>query len=418
MHPTLKLNQPAFQGNWNDLEAFLLLADSPIRSEARETALHVWERYKLKRQYHVYNKGIIGKRGRVWGKGNYISSLTAKAIDLTGIHLNNICIGYADFRGVNFDQAIFGTEESRGWIAMKGAKLRNASMRGAKLSSARLMDADLSFADLTDVELIGADLQGANLNGATLVNAKLQGANLQNASLVGAKLQGADISGSRVYGVAAWDIELDDNINLRRDLIVTPTGQSDIRVDSIEVAQFVYLLLNNSKVRDVLDTVCKKGVLILGRFTGERKKILDAIKQRLRELDYLPILFDFDRSPERNFTETIVTLAGMSLFVIADITNPRSSPLELQATVPVFNIPFVPIIQAGEDPFSMFSDLQNSFGGTNEGRLIDLFSYTSETELINVFKKAIIEPALQRSATITAAKAKPLKIRRASDYEG
>ena len=55
----------------------------------------------------------------------------------------------------------FGTDESRGWIAMKGAKLRNASMRGAKLSSARLMDADLSFADLTDVELIGADLQGA-----------------------------------------------------------------------------------------------------------------------------------------------------------------------------------------------------------------------------------------------------------------
>ena len=30
-------------------------------------------------------------------------------------------------------------------------------------------------------------------------------------------------------------------------------------------------------------------------------------------------------------------LAGLSKFVIADITNPKSSPLELQATVPEMN---------------------------------------------------------------------------------
>ena len=37
------------------------------------------------------------------------------------------------------------------------------------------------------------------------------------------------------------------------------------------MAQFVYLLLNNAKIRDVIDTVTAKAVLILGRFKGERK---------------------------------------------------------------------------------------------------------------------------------------------------
>jgi hypothetical protein len=32
----------------------------------------------------------------------------------------------------------------------------------------------------------------------------------------------------------------------------------------------------------------------------------------------------------------------LSRFIIADITNPRSSPLELQATMPDYMIPFVP----------------------------------------------------------------------------
>ena len=44
-------------------------------------------------------------------------------------------------------------------------------------------------------------------------------------------------------------------------------------------------------------------------------------------------------------------------FVIADITNPKSSPLELQAIVPDYQIPFVPIIQEGEQPFAMLEDL-------------------------------------------------------------
>src|SRR5437764_11193255 len=77
----------------------------------------------------------------------------------------------------------------------------------------------------------------------------------------------------------------------------------------------------------------------------------------LRERGYLPIVFNFDKPETKDFTETVRLLAGLSRFVIADITNPRSAPLELQATVPEYMIPFVPILEKGEEPFAMFSDL-------------------------------------------------------------
>jgi hypothetical protein len=38
-----------------------------------------------------------------------------------------------------------------------------------------------------------------------------------------------------------------------------------------------------------------KAVLILGRFTDERKAVLDALRDELRKRNYLPILFDFDK---------------------------------------------------------------------------------------------------------------------------
>jgi hypothetical protein len=37
-------------------------------------------------------------------------------------------------------------------------------------------------------------------------------------------------------------------------LVITGPGEPEITVDNIEVAQFIYLMLNNEKVRDVIDT--------------------------------------------------------------------------------------------------------------------------------------------------------------------
>jgi hypothetical protein len=155
-----------------------------------------------------------------------------------------------------------------------------------------------------------------------------------------------------VYGVNVWDLE--GEFKEQKDLVITPPEAPSITVDNIKVAQFVYLILNNKEIRDVIDTLTSKSVLILGRFADdERKAILDALRNKLREYNLLPIVFDFDRPVDRNITETVKTLAAISYFVIADVTSPKSSPLELQAIVPDFQIPVVPIVQESELPFSM-----------------------------------------------------------------
>lgn len=164
-----------------------------------------------------------------------------------------------------------------------------------------------------------------------------------------------------MYGVSAWDVEIDDNDTLRRDPVVTPKGQPEVKVDNIEVAQFVYLLRTNPKIRGVIDTVCKKGVLSLGRFIAERKAVLDALRMELRRRGYVSIIFDVVKPTRRDFTETVKTLAGLCRFIIADITNPKSSPPELQATVPDYMVPLVPIIAEGENPFALFADFRGKY---------------------------------------------------------
>jgi len=413
MSDSLRSQQVNFYGNWEDLEQFLLLAQSPMRTEKREGALQAWSEYKVGRQFQFVrgNNEGKGKLGR-WDKGDYIHSLTARAIDLRGATLEDVCLGYADLRGVQFDDTRFLTRE-RSWFAMKGAKLQNASLRKADLTGARLMEADLRGADLSGANLAGADLTEANLAAANLRDASLRGANLQRAHIVGAHLEGADLRGSRVYGVSAWDVTVDENQDLQRDLVVTPFGQPEITVDNIEVAQFVYLLLSNPKIRGVIDTVCKKGVLILGRFIEERKAVLNSLRDELRRRDFVPMIFDFQKPDERDFTETIMTLAGLCRFIIADITNPSASPLELQAIVPNYMVPLVTIIAKDEKPFSMFQDLWNKHDW-----VLAPLEYSEPGRLIKVIGPAIIEPALKKHADLLSARARTIRTRSVSDYEG
>ena len=75
-------------------------------------------------------------------------------------------------------------------------------------------------------------------------------------------------------------------------------------------------------------------MLILGRFTVERKAVLEAMRAALRKLGYVPIIFDFQPPSNRDLTETVSTLAHLAKFIIADITSPRSIPQELATVIP------------------------------------------------------------------------------------
>ena len=139
--------------------------------------------------------------------------------------------------------------------------------------------------------------------------------------------------------------------------------------------------------------------------------MLDAIGDKLRQIGFLPILFDFEGSKERDFTETIKILAGLSLFVIADITNPRSSPLELQSTVPDYKIPFAIILQTGEEPFSMFKDLT-----MYDWVLRPIITYGTKQPIVAGLEQALIKPALQKHAELVSRKAEELKTKSVEDY--
>jgi uncharacterized protein YjbI with pentapeptide repeats len=339
--------------------------------------------------------------------------------DLSGADLSGADLSGADLRFTNLSRAgLSGTnlmEADVCGVDLSGADLTRANLREADFKGAKLIGANLTEAILYKVDLSGADLSGgADLGGANLTDASLTGANLSMANistadltaatLVAVDLTGADLTGCRIYGVSAWDLKLERT--KQQNLVVTSYGEPEITVDNIEVAQFVYLLLHNEKIRDVIDTVGKKGVLLLGRFTEGRITILERLREKLRDLGYVPMVFNFDKPETRDFTETVRLLASLSKFVIVDITNPRSAPLEIQATVPDYMVPFVPILEHGQDPFAMFMDLQNKYDWVLEPVIV----YASIDRLIEVLEDKIIRPAEAKFNELLARRTKQLRV--------
>jgi hypothetical protein len=156
------------------------------------------------------------------------------------------------------------------------------------------------------------------------------------------------------------------------------------------VAQFINLLLDHANLRKVISAVASKAILILGRFLEpERKAFLAALAGAARSRGLLPIIYDFARPPEQDWTETVLTLASLSLFVLVDITSPASVPLELQATVPILMVPFVPLHKKGEPSFSMLSNLQIKYKC-----VLPVLRYENEMNVVAAFDDAILGPAL------------------------
>ena len=148
------------------------------------------------------------------------------------------------------------------------------------------------------------------------------------------------------------------------------------------------LLLHNEKIRNVIDTITSKAVLILGRFTEDRKAVLDALREELRKRDYLPILFDFDKPTSQTTDETITLLARMSRFVIADISDAKSVLQELRAIVPDLpSVPIQPVITATQEEPGMFDFYRNFRSFLNVHR------YANQEQLIADLGEKVIRPA-------------------------
>jgi Pentapeptide repeats (8 copies) len=318
-----------------------------------------------------------------------------------------------DLRGVNLQ----GIKLCR--IDLRSARLVGANLTGADMWDAQLRETDLRRALLDTAKLNYADLRGANLAFCRLVGADLtlvwaegasfRGADLSHAILSGARLQSADLSGARVSGISAWEVDTDAKTRQRgliidqwvdplEDIVDYPRASIEnivVRADHIEAAHLLYLVSTKGKFKTVIDAMTERVVLLLGRFGSRRKAVLNAIRHKLADMGYAPVVFDFAAPVDRDLIETVALLAGLSRFVIADLTRPKSTPLESLLIAPQLMIPFASIVQEGDRPFSMFRSLQVKYEW-----VLPTWTYRNKNQLIRRLKAEVIDPCERMRAKI------------------
>jgi hypothetical protein len=187
--------------------------------------------------------------------------------------------------------------------------------------------------------LTGARLNNASISGTNFSNANLCRASLNQARLVNSNFAGVNLRSCSIYGISVSSLNLEGANQL--DLIISNENEPTVMVDSFEVAQFIYLILQNHNIRHIIDSITSKVVLILGQFSPERQAVLAAIRDELRNHDFLPVSFDFREFEDRDWTETISTLAYPARFIIADLTRAAILPQELNRILPA--LPPVPV---------------------------------------------------------------------------
>jgi hypothetical protein len=272
---------------------------------------------------------------KAWLSGENLTGANLDGAYLHKANLSRANLKHASFIGATLSTAnLSGADLREAWLP--SARLYQAVLREADLRNAKLNHANLTGANLSEAELSSTDLTDANLTGANPT-----GANLKFATLVRTSLLRATLDGCNIFGLSAWKVQLDGatQTNLR----ITDENESAIKVDDLRVAQFLHQLLNNQEIRAVLDTITSKVVLILGRFSTERKPALDALRTALRQHPngYIPVLFDFEPQQEKPILETVKTLANLARFVVVDLTDPNMVRSELTAITT--SVPSVPI---------------------------------------------------------------------------
>ncbi len=217
---------------------------------------------------------------------------------LQGINLQESSLRRCRLGGAVLSQAILsGCDFSESDLSC--AFLTNANLERSVLHGTKLQGTNLSRANMTGSVLDHADLYSANLSEATLQNSSINSTNLRCAIMTRTDLRGSRMLGCDIYGVSAWDILIDQSTQQYGLLL----GESKLEIDDIRVGQFLTLLLDNPTIRDVVDTISCKIVVIIGRFSSGRKEVLNGIRNQLRGEGLVPVMFDFEKPYRRDTIE-------------------------------------------------------------------------------------------------------------------
>jgi uncharacterized protein YjbI with pentapeptide repeats len=328
--------------------------------------------------------------------------------DLSGAQLSECALDGSSLIDANLSNA-----------ALNGASLTRCNLLRANLAGAKFSMARAPYSNFAHVDASGAQFDGAFLWFSEFTGAKCAGAVFRDAGLRGAWFDKADLTNvdftyasfikthmddavmdnCAVYGASVWDLQ--GTPAKQQNLIISPDGEPVIAVDDFKVAQFIRLLSVNAELRNVIQTVGRKVVLILGRFTPERKAVLDSIRDELRKHNFVPLMFDFDRPDDRSRIDTVLTLAHLSRFVIADLTDAKVLLQELQAILTqVSTLPVLPILQKGAGINVVIADF------TARANFIrDVFQYQDTADIAAQLTTRVIEPAEAHRVAFETAQA-------------
>jgi hypothetical protein len=158
--------------------------------------------------------------------------------------------------------------------------------------------------------------------------------------------------------------------------------------------------LDNRKLGGVLEEIQQVLVLLLGNFSGKNLDRLLRLQGELQGRDLHPVIFDFERPSSSDYGETVRLLAGLSGFVIADMSDPRSVVMELQLIAPDLAVPIIPIVSTNHEPVALFTDLLVKYDWVLPPR-----RYRDVTHLVNILDREIIEPARKKRQDLVDRKA-------------
>lgn len=205
------------------------------------------------------------------------------------------------------------------------------SFRDAIVRNVTFEEGDFSRADFTNTHFINTRFNKTIFTDAIFDNATFENCNLNRINLANADFQVKSITETVVYGISAWDLKTSPS-SKQSKLVIEKTygfysdiiaeGRIPMMVDDIELAQFIYYLTNHKKLRETINVMNSRSVLLLGRFKDGGLDRLYKIREWLLSRNYLPMIFDFERPDSMDLVEVITTMGGLSKFIIADFSGP------------------------------------------------------------------------------------------------
>jgi hypothetical protein len=201
--------------------------------------------------------------------------------------------------------------------------------------------------------------------------------------MVRTDVEDASFRGCSITGLTAYDLR-----GAPRDesqLVVSDAHGLTVKVDFLEAPHFI-TLLRSERLGLALARIEPKVVLILGRFTPERKAVLEQLRADLARKEWVALVFDFPAP--KGITPTFKVMASICGWVVADVTDPSEVRNEITLIAREHpSVPIRPILQDRRREWLGLAELRKQ--GAN---IAPTVRYRNTAHLLAMVDEALIAP--------------------------